>query len=104
MPNVCVQSVPSKGATALGLTAAWEDSQFVVIITKKGMVACGVVDKNVMQNVGAAIAISRGTKEKPLVTIDDLLNAKIMDVTEKAADYGIKVGMSGKEALDILTA
>lgn len=96
---VNIRSVLSNQTPALGMEVSWSDSQFVVIVTDKGMVACGVVDKEIMQRAGAAIAIARGTREKPLVTTEDLLAATIADVTEKAAHYGICPGMTGKEAL-----
>jgi uncharacterized protein YunC (DUF1805 family) len=103
MAEVRTLPVKTKGDPAIGLMSHWLDSQFVMIITEKGVVACGVIDKAVMEKAGAAIAISRGTPEKQLVSVEDLLSAKIMDVTEKAASYGIKIGMSGQEALDLLT-
>lgn len=103
MSEVKVVPVASSGSPALGLEVSWVDSQFVIIITERGLVACGVVDKEVMERTGAAIAIARGTPENPLVTAGDLLSVKIQDVTKKAAELGIEVGMSGREALDILS-
>ena len=44
-------------------------------------------------------AIAKGTPEKPLRKPEDLYEAIIVGVTPKALDYGIKEGMSGKEAL-----
>jgi len=100
-----VKTTPVAGKTfpAVGLEVSWTGSQFVMIIAEKGVVACGVIDRDVMERAGAAIAIARGTPEKQLVTVDDLLSAKIQDVTEKAAGYGVKTGMTGREALDILS-
>lgn len=100
-----VKTVPvaTKSKPAIGLEVSWTDSQFVMIISDGGVVACGVVDKDVMERVGAAIAIARGTPEKQLVTTADLLSAKIQDVTKKAYDYGVRVGMTGQQALSILS-
>ncbi|MBN1881651.1 MAG: DUF1805 domain-containing protein [Deltaproteobacteria bacterium] len=103
MAQVKTLPVAGKHSPAVGLEVSWTDSQFVMIIAEKGVVACGVVDKNVMERAGAAVAIARGTPQKQLVTTDDLLSAKIQDVTEKAAGYGVTIGMSGREALDILS-
>ncbi|HNR31515.1 MAG TPA: DUF1805 domain-containing protein [Candidatus Hydrogenedentes bacterium] len=99
-----VSPVPTEGAPALSLEVAWADGQFVLIVTDRGLVACGVVDKEVMDRFGAAIAIARGTPEHPLVTTDDLLNARIADVTGKAAALGVRAGMTGREALAILSS
>ena len=103
MAEVKTTPVAGKNSPAVGLEVSWTGSQFVMIIAEKGVVACGVIDKGVMERAGAAIAIARGTPEKQLVTVDDLLSAKIQEVTKKAAGYGVTVGMSGREALDILS-
>ena len=92
--------VPTGGKTAQGLMVSWDGGQFVMIVAEKGLVSCGVVDKDVMERFDAAIAIARGTPEKPLRTVEDLLAAKVADVTKKASSsFGIKVGMKGEEAL-----
>ncbi|MGE5843177.1 MAG: DUF1805 domain-containing protein [Deltaproteobacteria bacterium] len=92
--------VPVGGKTAQGLMVSWDGGQFVMIVAEKGLVSCGVVDKEVMERFGAAIAIARGTPEKPLRTVEDLLAAKVADVTKKASSsFGIQAGMRAEEAL-----
>ena len=49
---------------------------------------------------GQAISISKGTNAKPLVEPEDLIKARIVGVTPKAASYGIEVGMTGEEAVE----
>jgi len=100
---VNVVPVASKNAACLGLMVSWEGCQFVMIVADKGLVSCGVIDNAVMERFSAAIAIARGTPEKPLRTVDDLLSARIADVTTKAAEYGVAVGMTGEEALSLLS-
>jgi len=100
---ITVKPLLAKNTAASALEVAWRDSQFVLVVTDKGLVACGVVDKEVMERAGAAIAIARGTPEKPLVTVDDLLAATTVDVTAKAAAYGVTTGMTGREALEALS-
>ena len=46
-----------------------------------------------------AIAIARGTPEHPLFEPEDLLTARIVEVSESAKQLGITVGMIGNEAL-----
>lgn len=91
--------VSSHNTASLGLEVSWDDGQFVMIVTPKGLVSCGVIDLSLMEKFGAAIAVARGTVKKPLVTVDDLLSARIQEVTEKAAQYGAEAGMTGAEAL-----
>jgi len=98
-----VEPLVSNNAPALELAVSWEDGQFVMIVTKKGLVSCGIVDMAVMEEFGAAIAVAKGTPERPLKTADDLLSARIVDLTKKASLYGVNIGMTGKEALEKLS-
>jgi hypothetical protein len=45
------------------------------------------------------VAIARGTPQRPLVEPEDLLEARIAEVSEAAAEMGVVVGMTGDEAL-----
>ena len=87
------------GVAAESLEVSWDGGQFVLIIAPKGLVACGVVDPAVMNRFGAAVAVARGTPERPLVTASDLLAARIAEVTDAAAKLGIAAGMTGADAL-----
>ena len=53
---------------------------------------------------GQAVAIARGTPQNPLVNPEDLFDAKIVDATPQAKALGITVGMSGREAVELLLA
>ena len=99
--NIVPISTSSKAA--IGIEASWEDGQYVMIITDKGIVSCGIIDKEVVEKVGYATALAYGTPEKQLITVDDLLNAKIKEVSSKAKEYGVVAGMTGKEALELLS-
>lgn len=101
--SVEITSVQGKLHAATGLSVTWEEGQYVMIIAEKGLVACGIVDMAVATKFSFAVAVADGTPEKPLVTVDDLLEATVSEVTEKAASLGVTVGMTGKEALEKLT-
>ncbi len=98
-----ITSVPAGTGAASGLSVGWDGGQIVIIAAQKGLVACGIVDLAVADKFGFAVAIARGTPEKPLVTPDDLLAASIAEVSSKAAEYGVRKGMSGREALEKLS-
>jgi uncharacterized protein YunC (DUF1805 family) len=53
---------------------------------------------------GQAIAIARGTPAKPLVNPEDLLEARIVDATPQARGLGIEIGMTGRQAVELLLA
>jgi len=100
--SVKVCPLPNSVVPAQSIEVAWEGGQFVLIVAAKGLLACGVVDPVVMNRFGAAVAVARGTVERPLVTADDLLQARIAEVTDAAQARGITPGMSGTEALQRL--
>ena len=99
---VHVTPLQRPGVSGESLEVSWDGGQFVLIVAPKGLVACGVVDPAVMNRFGAAVAVARGTPERPLVTADDLLAARIADVTDSAAALGITPGMTGGAALERL--
>lgn len=96
---VNITSINSGKTAATGLSVQWDEGQFVMIIADKGLVSCGIIDKEVVDKVGYAAAIAYGTPEKQLVTVKDLLEAKIKVVSGKAKEYGIQAEMTGEEAL-----
>ena len=101
--SIKIEAIETKGKPAQGLSVSWKDGQFVTIVTENGMVACGAFDVKVMDEFNAAMAVAKGTPQKPLKIPEDLLNAKIAGVTSKASKIGIKVGMSGREALEAMS-
>lgn len=89
---------------ALGCSYRWPGGQYCVIHTDRGILACGLYDCRIATQFGLAVAVARGTPACPLREPEDLLAAKIAEVSESAATLGIQVGMSGQAALDILLA
>ena len=89
-----------ENGTAIGTSQRWDGGQYCSIITKNGIVGCGIYDLETAAEFGQAIAISKGTPANPLVEPEDLFNAKIVGVTPKAAEMGIEIGMLGREATE----
>ena len=69
----------------------------MIIKAKKGFLGCGYFDVNTANKVGDAAAIVTGVK-----TFDEMLNANVIKVSEKAKELGIKEGMKGKDALKLM--
>ena len=87
---------------AIGMSSKWVKGQYCSILTAAGIVGCGIYDMQTPAEFDQAIAIARGTPENPLVEPEDLFNAKIVDCTPKAKEYGIAVGMTGREAVELM--
>jgi uncharacterized protein YunC (DUF1805 family) len=87
---------------ALGISNRWAGGQYCTILTKAGLVGCGIYDVKTAAEFSQAVAICRGTPARPLVEPEDLLQAKIVDATPQAKELGIAVGMTGKQAVELL--
>ena len=70
----------------------------VVAWGKSGFVMCGYLNIETTEKLGVAAALVRGVK-----TIDDLLAAKVQQVSKAGAERGIQTGMSGSDALSRLS-
>lgn len=102
MFSISVKSL--KDGKAMGASVKWREGQFCFIVTKRGLLGCGIFDVNVLNEMDFIGALIKGTKEKPYVEPEDLLEGKVRTVSQKAKEMGIKEGMTGKEVLQILTA
>jgi uncharacterized protein YunC (DUF1805 family) len=86
----------------LGCSYRWPGGQYCAIHTDRGLLGCGLFDCGIASRFGYAIAIARGTPAQPLCVPEDLLQAKIAEVSQLAAELGIEPGMTGLQALQCL--
>lgn len=100
LPSSSTKVMQFANGSANGFSHRWEGGQYCSIITKFGIVGCGIYDLETPAEFDQAIAIAKGTPACPLVEPDDLLEAKIVGCTPKAAAAGIEIGMSGAEAVE----
>lgn len=89
---------------ALGSSFRWPGGQYCAIHTSRGFIGCGIYDVRIAGEFGMAVAIARGTPQKPLCEPEDLFAAKIVEVSKPAEALGIVPGMTGMEALGKLLA
>ena len=80
-----------------GTTVELLQGKLLIIQGKAGMLGCGYFNLAVADKLGSAMAIVSGVK-----CYDDMLAATVAGVSAKAAEAGVKVGMSGREALLIM--
>jgi uncharacterized protein YunC (DUF1805 family) len=85
---------------AIGSTYQWPGGQYCAIHTARGLVGCGIYDIRAANEFNLAVAIARGTPQKPLREPEDLFNAKILEVSTAAEGLGVKPGMTGREAVE----
>ena len=102
LPRTVNRELEFENGTAIGISNRWVQGQYCSILTAVGIVGCGIYDMQTPAEFDQAIAIAKGTPENPLVEPEDLFNAKIVDATPKAKTYGIEIGMSGREAVELM--
>ena len=102
LPRTISRAMQFKNGCAIGLSNRWRNGQYCTILTEVGLVGCGIYDMKTPAEFGQALAIARGTPQKPLVEPEDLLEAKIVDATPQAKALGIQLGMTGREAVELM--
>src|SRR3954469_19988816 len=104
LPRSISRPLQFKNGSAIGISNRWHKGQYCVILTEAGLVGCGIYDVKTAAEFGQAVAIAPGTPQKPLVEPEDLFEAKIVEATPQALALGVKVGMTGREAVERLLA
>lgn len=72
------------------------NAPILIIKARKGFVGCSYLSIETADRIDDAVAIVAGVS-----SFDDVLNAKVIKVSRKASDLGLKPGISGREALEI---
>ena len=69
----------------------------LIIVADKGFVMCGYLNIQAAEGLGVAAAMVSGVR-----TFEDVLEAEVRACTSRARELGIKEGMKGREALELL--
>ncbi|MBN2734418.1 MAG: YunC family protein [Methanomicrobiaceae archaeon] len=93
--------VSLKGKEAEGFVIPLGDVNLVFVKSKNGMIGCGAFDVMALEKFGYPAAKVK-PKENSVKDIDDLLNGEIVAVNPSGEKAGVKTGMSGKEAAEII--
>ena len=104
LPRTISRPIQFQNGCAIGISNRWRQGQYCTILTEAGLVGCGIYDVKTAAEFGQAVAIARGTPQKPLVNPEDLFDARIVEATPQALGLGIRVGMTGREAVELLLA
>ena len=102
IPRTVSRELTFENGKGIGISNRWNKGQYCSILTKAGVVGCGIYDIPTAAEFDMAVAIAKGTPENPLVEPEDLFDAKIVNLTPKAKDYGIEIGMTGKQAVELM--
>ena len=96
---MCDQKVDIGGKPARGFVYDLGPVNLVAVVTDTGMVGCGAFDVAALEKFHYPAARVRPSNGPSIVSIEDLLSGVIKDANGPAQARGVKVGMTGKEAL-----
>jgi catechol 2,3-dioxygenase-like lactoylglutathione lyase family enzyme/uncharacterized protein YunC (DUF1805 family) len=102
LPRTTHRDLVFENGRAIGMSHRWERGQYCSILTAAGIVGCGIYDLKTPAEFDQAIAIAKGTPASPLTEPEDLYDARIVGLTPKAARIGIEVGMTGRQAVELM--
>ncbi len=87
-----------KNGSGMAMRMQMNNAALLVIRAKKGFVMCGYLNIAIADKLGDAACMVTGVD-----SFDDVLKAKVIKISQRAIELGITEGMTGREALDILS-
>ncbi|MFH2146055.1 MAG: DUF1805 domain-containing protein [Candidatus Omnitrophota bacterium] len=72
-------------------------ANLILAVAPKGIIMCGYMDIDVAQKLNDAAGIVSGVK-----TVKELLEKPIVKLTVQAEKLGVRIGLSGEEALRLM--
>jgi uncharacterized protein YunC (DUF1805 family) len=88
--------------TAQGYVIPFGPVNLVTVLTDVGMVGCGMFDISALDSFSFPAAKVRPALGPSIVDIDDVLKGIVKEANRSAMGRGIKTGMTGRQALELL--
>ncbi|MFP3318440.1 MAG: DUF1805 domain-containing protein [Thermoplasmata archaeon] len=92
-----IEQINLKGETALGIKVEMNNAPLILIKVRKGFIMCGYLNIEAASSLGDIAGRIRGVKD-----FKDLLDGKVVEVTEGARKLGLMPGITGREFLERL--
>lgn len=92
-----MDNIEIDGMIFRGTTVGLLQGNLLIIQGQTGMLGCGYFNLAVADKLGSAMAVVSGVK-----CYDDMLVQTVSGVSARAAELGVKPGMTGREALLIM--
>lgn len=96
------EKVQLKNKQADGFVIPLGSLNLVGVVTDTGLAGCGAFDVSALDGFSYPAVRVRSEKGAPIATIEDLLSGIVKDVNKGAMSLGIRIGMTGREALDLM--
>jgi uncharacterized protein YunC (DUF1805 family) len=92
-----IEKIELENGTAIGFSYQMQKAPLVLINADRGFVMCGYLDLETATTLGDVAVKVKGVK-----TFEDVLKAPVVGATPSAISLGVKLGMTGKEALELM--
>jgi len=99
---VSLVPVEIDGTTFTAVTVQLPKTNLITVSTDKGYIMCGALDIPSLNTRLAERRIIAG-RAFGVRSVDDLLEAPLVDVTDAARELGIVPGMKGRDALKLMS-
>lgn len=97
------KQIQLKNSSGTGYVIPLGPVNLVCVVASKGFVGCGAFDVTALDKFHYPAARVKPSRSASIETIDDLLNGQIREANISAENLGVKIDMSGKAALDLLS-
>jgi uncharacterized protein YunC (DUF1805 family) len=74
----------------------------VFATTGKALIGCGLIDVTVFDKFNYPAAKLKATQGPYIVTVGDLLDGEVREANATAQKQGVKPGLSGRQAMEIM--
>jgi uncharacterized protein YunC (DUF1805 family) len=95
LKKIIVEPIKLEKGVAFGVKVELEKAPLLLIKAEKGFVMCGYLNVAAANSLGEVAARVSG-----VASFEDVLDARVIEVSNKAKELGITVGMTGREALE----
>lgn len=91
------RNIKIDGKKAFGIKVELPGAPLLLLVVPNGYVMCGYLNVETAERLGQVAAVVTGVK-----SFEDVLNARVARATTQARRLGIKEGMPGREALELM--
>ena len=100
--EVVQEEVKLKRKVAEGYVIPLGSINVVMVATDVGGIFCGAFDVSALERFDYPAARMKPVTKDSIQSVEDLLESVVAEANKKAKDLGIKAGMTGEDALNLM--
>lgn len=92
-----IRQIEIAKGNVLGLKVELPNDSLLMLLGKKGYLACGYLDVKDVEGIGHVVATVSGVSD-----FNEMIKANVKEVSKNAYKVGVRKGMLGQKALEIM--